>query len=236
MVVLVAGFRSRSWLVLALCTALCGACGDEAGSQGVSVGDEPDDIGSGEAGSGDTDDMGATEPSPDCDRVELDGDYVVEHEEEFTARYLRGEPVTKTIMIFGGDPVTDANVLSNAFIVGLDKKAAQMLAEKYADFHLCSSPGVDEASAHIIPYELVPASCEIYDQLVKALRQYHKNVASGGDRTSLRFEGAPLELESVIEDVNGQDVTDQVTGMDFHLVTSVEQLTGESLLDFGNSE
>ena len=90
-------------------------------------------------------------------------------------------------------------------------------------------PGGQEASKYIVPYDLVPANCEVYEQIVAALRQYDTNVTKGGDRTSLRFEGAPLELESVIADATGEDVTDQVSNQDFHLVTAVEQLTGQSV-------
>jgi hypothetical protein len=61
-------------------------------------------------------------------------------------------------------------------------------------------------------------------------------VTRGGDRTSLRFEGAPLELDSVIEDATGKNVTAQVSNQDFHLVTSVEQLTGQSVVSFGTTQ
>jgi hypothetical protein len=169
-----------------------------------------------------------------CDSVEMYGEYVVEHEKDFTARFRVGEPYTKTVMLFGGEPLAE-NVLGNAYIIGLDKVDALMLAQKYPDFYNCSSPGGQEASRYIVPYELVPANCQIYDQILAALRQFHMNVNSGGDRTSLRFDGAPLELESVIEDATGKDVTDMVTGQDFHLVTAVEQLTGQSVLSFGTT-
>ena len=115
------------------------------------------------------------------------------------------------------------------------KMDALMLAEEYPDFYLCSSPGRQDAADLVRAYDLVPADCEIFEQLVRALRRFHANRAAGGDRTSLRFEGAPLELQGVVETVSGHDVTDQVTDQQFHLVTSLEQLTGESVLSFGTS-
>jgi hypothetical protein len=130
----------------------------------------------------------------------------------------------------------DDDVLSNAYILGLDKEDALMLAELFPDFYLCSSPGGDAAADHIFPYDLVPASCEVYEKLVNALNRFRINRESGGDRTSLRLEGAPLELVSVIDDASGVDVTDQVTDQHFHLVTAVEQLTGESVLEFGTTD
>jgi len=228
MYALVAGFRSRASRVLLLSALLWTGCGDD-GAQAVHV-SKPADAGTAGAGGG-----SMLDPDHGCDRVELDGDFVLEHEQDYTARYRIGEPYTKTLMLFGGEQVEEANALSNAYIFGLDKVDALMLAQKYPDFYLCSSPGGMEASKYIVSYDLVPATCEVYDQLVAALRQYTKNLAAGGDRTSLRLDGAPLQLESVIADATGADVTDEISGQNFQLVTAVEQLTGESVISFGSS-
>lgn len=222
----VAVFHSRLSIAFALSALVLAACGG-ADTGYVNVDKGRDDAGVGE------DDDGLS--AAGCDVVQLDGDLVVEHETEFTATYRIGAPYTRTIMIFGGEPVDSDNVLSNAYIIGLDKEDAQMLAVKYPDFYLCSSPGGMEASQHIVPYDLVPADCDVYSQLVEALRVFHIHDRAGGDRTSLRIEGAPLTLESVIEDATGADVTEQVHDQDFHLVYAVEQLTGESVLAFGTS-
>jgi hypothetical protein len=221
----------RAWIALVLCIALCAGCGGDGGKSVVSVGDRQD-------GGADPDemDMEMVDEDPACDVVLVEGQIVIEHETHFTARFRIGEPYTKTVMLFGGEPVEDQDVLSNAYILGLDKEDALMLAEEYPDFYLCSSPGGQAAAAHVRPYDFVPASCDIYEQLSTALRRFRINREAGGDRTSLRFEGAPLELESVIDDASGGDVTDQVTDQHFHLVTSVEQLTGESVLEFGTTD
>jgi hypothetical protein len=221
----VADFRSRPavTLALALGASLLAACGSD-GADLVSVGDAPD---------ASLQDSGVSTRTA-CDRVEVDGELVLEHETHFTARFRAGEPYTKTLMLFGGEPVEEADIFGNAYVLGLDKADALTLAEQYPDFYLCSSPGGQAAADLVLAYDLVPASCEVYEQLVAALRQFDINRTAGGDRTSIRFEGAPLELESVI-DANGQDVTDQVSGQDFHLVTAVEQLTGESVLSFGTT-
>jgi hypothetical protein len=226
MYVVGSGFHSRLSRVLALSAVLSGACGGGEGEAFVDVGMPRDAMDKG----GETH---MADPRRACETVEMDGEFVVEHEQDFTGRFSMGEPYTKTVMLFGGEPVQEVNVLSSAYIFGLDKVDAQMLAKKYPDFANCSSPGGQEASRYIVPYDLVPASCEVYDQIVDALRVYHENAVAGGDRTSLRFEGAPLELESVTADATGEDVTDQVKDQDFHLVTSVEQLTGQSVVSFG---
>ena len=212
-------------MLVALLWTACGGGGGNEESVTVSV-----TLDAGEARMGDDDSVRR------CALVEIDGEFVVEHEKDFTGRFHVGAPYTKTVMLFGGEPVEDENVLSNAQIFGLDKMDAQMLAQKYPDFYLCSSAGGQEASKYIVRYDLVPATCQIYDQIVTALAQYHRNVVTGGDRTSLRLHGAPLELESVIADATGEDVTDQVSGQVFHLVTAVEQLTGQSVLSFGTSK
>ena len=235
MYVLSAGFRSRAAVPSALSALLLWtACGG-GGEDTVRVSKAHD---AGMAGTGASEGTGAgsmVEPDRACDVVELDGELVLEHEKDYTARYRVGEPYEKTLMLFGGEQVEKPNALSNAYIFGLDKVDALMLAKTYPDFYLCSSPGGQEASKFIISYDLVPATCEVYEQLVAALRQYSKNLAAGGDRTSLRLEGAPLQLESVIADATGEDVTDQIADQNFQLVTGVEQLTGESVISFGSS-
>lgn len=230
MYVVVAGLRARTSLGLLLSAWLWTACGGE-GEAFVSAGEAPD-----AAMAADPDEPRTQVPTRRCDSVQIEGEFVVEQEQDFTARFRVGEPYTKTIMLFGGEPLEDANVLSNAYILGLDKIDAELLAERYPDFYLCSSPGGMEAGSRILPYDLVPATCDVYERIVSALRQYHTNVAAGGDRTSLRFDGAPLQVESVTEDATLADFTDQVSDQNFHLVTAVEQLTGESVLSFGDGD
>ena len=220
----------RSWLTVAL--ALCMACGDGDNSGGAV--DVP-------AGADVLD--AAVEnrpavhmPADDCVDVKTDAATLVEHVRDFTATFRIGASYDRTLMLFGGDSVQQPNALSRAYVFGLDKIDAQVLAKKYPDFYLCSSPGGREASSYIRTYDLVPATCEIYQQLVAALRQYNANVAVGGDRTSVRLAGAPLELTSVVDEHSGADVSDQVSGQEFHLVTSVTQLSGESVLSFGTTE
>ncbi|MFI5307868.1 MAG: hypothetical protein ACHQ53_10970 [Polyangiales bacterium] len=222
---------SRRVVAWALCSVLCSACGAKHESvvevrsgadAGNTSGNGNHTTGTADAGSG-------------CEMVEMNGDVLLEHEKDFTAHFQIGAPYTKTVMLFGGEPITQDNVVGSAYIFGLDKMDALMLAQKYPDFYLCSSPGGKEASMYIVPYYLVPATCDIYDQIVKALRTYNVNVSHGGDRTSLLLQGSPLQLESVTADATGEDVTSQVTMQNFHLITAVQQLTGESVLSFGTA-
>src|SRR5687768_787985 len=118
---LVVVFRSRVSIGVALCALLwCAGCGGSSNNPTVSVGDGSD------AGDRDARTMEDVSRAA-CDRVEIDGDLVVERETHFTARYRMGEPYTKTIMLFGGESVPTDDVLSNAYIIGLDKMDALML-------------------------------------------------------------------------------------------------------------
>jgi len=220
---------SRRSLVLAFCAWLC-ACSASREDKTVVVPDVPD------AGEPDA----ATPDQPalpsGCVDVEIQGDQVVEHLEDFTARFELGTPYNRTVMLFGGMPVPKANTPTRAYIFGLDKVDAVMMAEKYPDFYLCSSVGGQEAATYIQVYDIIPATCKVYQQLVAALRVYAKNAAAGGDRTSLRLEGSPLTVKSVTADATGEDVSDQVADQRFHLITGVQQLTGESLLRFGTTD
>ena len=168
--------------------------------------------------------------------MERDGDELIEQLEDFTARFEVGSPYTRTVMLFGGEAVEKPNTPTRAYIFGLDKVDAQMMAKLYPDFYLCSSVGGQEAASLIEIYDIVPATCKVHQQLAAALRQFAINAANGGDRTSLRLEGATLTVKSVTADATGQDVSDQVKDQQFHLITAVQQLTGESLLNFGTQE
>jgi hypothetical protein len=188
----------------------------------------------GERDAGGREDGGAETPGVDCDNVTIDGDEVSVQEEDVTARFRMGALGTSTVMMFGGEPVKFENAVSNMGLVALDQSDAVVLAQKYDDFYLCSSPGGIEAQNYIVQFDLVPASCRVYDQLLRALADFARNSSVGGDRVSLSFKGAKLELQSVTFDNGGMDVTDQFADLNFHLVTEVEQITGESLIEFGN--
>jgi hypothetical protein len=172
-------------------------------------------------------------PPTGCATVESNGDVVVEHLKDFTAQFQLGTSYNRTVMLFGGMTVQQPNTPSRAYIFGLDKVDAQKMADKYPDFYLCSSVGGQEAASYIQVYDIVPATCKIHQQLVTALRLYEKNAAAGGDRTSLRLEGAPMTVTSLTADATCEDVSKQVAGQQFHLITAVQQLTGESLFRFG---
>lgn len=228
----------------ALCALVAVACGStEPPEQFVAAGapDDPDDT-AGAAGTG-TMEMPigsgstATGLTESCDTVTMEGEGLLEAEATVTGHFRLGTAYTKTVMLFSGEAYLQDDILGNGYFWGLDKADAEVLAMKYPDFYLCSSPGGEEAMEHIIPYDFVPATCEVYGQIMTALAEYDQNVMTGGDRTSLRFEGVALELESVTFNETGGDVTDQVAeqvaDQNFHLITSVEQLTGQSVLDFG---
>jgi hypothetical protein len=214
---------------LALCVWLCAACsaGDDK-----SVGVPPPS----DAGEQDATTPSAPTETDGCVEVTRTGDTVVEQLEDFTATFQVQTTYDRTVMLFGGEPVQKPNTPSRAYIYGLDKADAQMMAKKYPDFYLCSSPGGQEAATYIKVYDLVPATCEVYQQLLAAIRVFTANAQRGGDRTSLRLEGATLDVTSVLANASGEDVKAQVEGQQFHLVTKVQQLTGESVLAFGTTD
>lgn len=219
---------ARARCALMLWAALAAACGGAERST-VVIPSGPD---SGQA----SDDNAPDAATSGCVDVDTQGDEIVEHLQDFTARFERGAAYDRTVMLFGGMQVAQPNAPRRAYIYGLDKVDAQRMAMKYPDFYLCSSPGGQEAATYIEVYDIIPASCKVYQQLVTALRVYNANVSRGGDRTSLRLEGAPLTVTSVTGNATGQDVSAQVSGERFHLITAVQQLTGESVLDFGTMD
>jgi hypothetical protein len=228
----VSALGSRATLYFVLFAGLGAACsGSTTSNTRVVVPEAPD--------AGEQQPPTAAEPKPTtsgCVDVALTGDTVVEQLQDFTAEFQAGEAYDRTVMLFGGATVAQPNTPSRAYIYALDKVDAQRMAQKYPDFYLCSSPGGQEAATYIQVYDLVPANCEIHDKLATALKHFARNAARGGDRTSLRLRGAPLTVTSVTSDANGQDVSDQVSDQRFHLITEVQELTGQSLLGFGTTK
>jgi hypothetical protein len=225
----VKALRSRAPLACALCAWLCAGCNASPEQSDIVEVPTVPDAGEPEK----KPDAGSTEG---CVTVEVDGNAVVEQLPNFTARFQLGASYDRTVMLFGGMPVGQADAPSRAYIFGLDKVDAQRIAEKYPDFYLCSSIGGQEAAAYITVYDIIPANCQVYQQLVAALRVFNFNDSTGGDRTSLRLEGAPLTVTSVTDDASGKDVSEQVANNRFQLITSVKQLTGESLFEFGTTK
>ncbi|MDH5676217.1 MAG: hypothetical protein OEZ06_29120 [Myxococcales bacterium] len=183
----------------------------------------------------------ATAPSPAgssvCNVVEIDGSQVIVREDNVVATFTKSDSIDSIVMLFGGMAVDFDDAVSTVSIMGLDQADALEAAMIYPDFYLCSSVGGDDQAieAKIHQMDFVPASCQVHEAIVAALSQFRVNAGSGGDRTSLRLQGAMLQLDSAIVNGSGEDVTAHFAGLNFQLVTDVDQLTGQSVLEFGTA-
>jgi hypothetical protein len=129
-------------------------------------------------------------------------------------------------MLFGGADGEMSNSVSDVVVAGLAIRHARFIAERYPKFHRCSSPGAAQAQRLVEHMALVAADGSTRRTLRKALAQHDDAVASGGERTCLRFRGEQISLRSASHREGGLDLTRQLVqgyrGTDFYYVSSAE--------------
>jgi hypothetical protein len=162
------------------------------------------------------------------------GTEVVIQTDDLEVRFDRYSPVSESYMLFGGSHGEMSNAVSNVVIAGLALRHARFIAERYPKFHMCSSPGAAQAKQLIEHMALVAADGSTRGTLAKALAHHDDAVASGGERTCLRFRGEQISLRSARHRDGGLDLTRQLVqgyrGTDFYYVSSAEIIPCQTML------
>ncbi|MDH5676314.1 MAG: hypothetical protein OEZ06_29610 [Myxococcales bacterium] len=176
-------------------------------------------------------------PTDICNEVVINDMQVIVREESVVAKLSQSAPFANVVMLFGGEEMKHNDAVRTVAILGLDQTDAIEAAKTYPDFDLCSSAGAEDEAiqAKLKQIDFVPATCEIHEAIVAALEVFETNRDTMGDRTSLRLEGAMLQLQSASVQDTDEDVTNRYTGLELLLVTDVEQLTGKSVIELGTS-
>jgi hypothetical protein len=164
----------------------------------------------------------------------VEGREVVIQTDDLEVRFDRYGPVSETYMLFGGTDGEMKNSISNVFVSGLAIRHASFISQRYPKFYMCSSPGAAQAKQLIEDFALVAADGSTRDTLKKALALHDQSLASGGERTCLRFRGEQISLRSAKHREGGFDLTPQLSKgyrqTDFVLVSEAEVTDCKALL------
>lgn len=158
----------------------------------------------------------------------IEGREVVLNADQLEARFSMVGTLDESYMLFGGDTQQRPNSITHATLAGLATHQARFIAERYPDFHRCSSPGAKQAQAFTQPMSFVAADRAALDTLSEALALFEERLREDGDRTCIHVKGAPLSLDSVRVDTEGvsEDISHEVlpkfAGVNFVLAETVE--------------
>ena len=164
----------------------------------------------------------------------VEGREIVIQTDDLEVRFERQGPVSETYMLFGGTDGEMKNAISNVFVSGLAIRHASFIAQRYPKFYRCSSPGAAQAKQLIENMALVAADGPTRNTLKRAVAVHEESVASGGERTCLRFRGEQISLRSAKHREGGFDLTPQLAKgyrqTDFFFVSGAEISDCKALL------
>ena len=122
-------------------------------------------------------------------------------------RYTRIGAVDETYMLFGGDATQRTNAPTHAILTGLPIQSARAIATRHPNFHLCRSPGADDAKRLTENLSFVAADGAALSGLQQAHALYEERLRGNGERTCVSVRGAQLVFESARLEQDGQDLT-----------------------------
>ena len=162
------------------------------------------------------------------------GREIVIQTDDLEVRFDRYGAVSETYMLFGGTDGEMKNSISNVFVSGLAIRHASFISQRYPKFYRCSSPGAAQAKQLIENMALIAADGSTRNTLKRAIALHEDSVASGGDRTCLRFRGEQISLRSAKHREGGFDLTPQLAKgyrqTDFFFVNDAEITDCKALL------
>jgi hypothetical protein len=164
----------------------------------------------------------------------VEGRQIAIQTDDLEVRFDRYGPVSETYMLFGGSDGEMKNGISNVFVSGLAIRHAAFISQRYPKFYRCSSPGAAQAKQLIEDMALVAADGSTRNTLKKAVAAHEEAIASGGERTCLRFRGEQISLRSAKHREGGFDLTPQFKKgyrqTDFFFVVDAEVTDCKGLL------
>lgn len=154
----------------------------------------------------------------------IEGDQVMLATGDLEVRFTKGKSFEDTYMVFGGLHLEHRNAVANVSLAGLSMRDARPIARRYPDFDRCASPGAALAKPKVASLDMVPSDGETLEVLASTLKEFEKNIASGGDRVCIQLSGSKLKLESAeIREVK-ENVTETMKMTDFYLVDSAHRV------------
>ena len=116
---------------------------------------------------------------------------------DLEGRLLAEGEFTGTLMLFGGTELPHRNAISPLFLAALDSADAGPIYAQYPDFHRCNSPGAELAKHLVQDINVIPSDRSTQTALVNALREFHHNLRSDGERVCVTVSGQSASLLAV---------------------------------------
>lgn len=138
----------------------------------------------------------------------VEGRKVVLDAGDLEVRYSRLGPVDETWMLFGGDATQRRNSPTHATLAGLPIISARAIARRHPDFHLCRSPGADDAKRLTESLAFVAENGAALAELREAHALFQERLHGGGERTCVSVRGAQILFDSARLGPDGQDGKD----------------------------
>lgn len=129
---------------------------------------------------------------------------------DLEVHYARVASVDERWMIFGGDATPRRNSPTHAILAGLPLVSARAIAARHPDFHLCRSPGADDAKRLTEDLSFVAADGPALAGLQQAHALFEERLRGGGERTCIHVSGARLAFDSARFEQDGSDLTREI--------------------------
>jgi hypothetical protein len=140
----------------------------------------------------------------------VDGNSVEVETDDFRVEFSRGNSLSDSFMIFGGNQQNLTNRIDHVHLAGLPIRHARSIRSQYPDFHMCKSPGAKQAQSLTEDFSFVAATSSVKQTLMDVVDHHADNLRADGERTCVRVRGARLSLESIHLKENGMDITSDV--------------------------
>ena len=149
-------------------------------------------------------------PGPD---IQVDGRQVVLDAGDVQVHYRRLGAVNETYMLFGGDATLRKNSPTHASLAGLPIVSARAIASRHRDFHLCRSPGADDAKRLTESLAFVAENGSALAGLQEAHALFEERLRGDGERTCISVSGGQLLFDSAHLEHDGQNLTGTLAPM-----------------------
>lgn len=163
--------------------------------------------------------------------VAVSDDMLIVTAGDLEGRLLAEGEFTRTLMLFGGTELPHRNAISPLFLAALDTVDAGPVYAQYPDFHLCNSPGAEMAKPLVRDINIIPSDRSTQTSLVNALREFHHNLRSGGERVCVTVSGQSASLLAVRIPAHDIDITREFPKQRYLLIESAEKVDCQRSLE-----
>ena len=163
--------------------------------------------------------------------VAVSDDMVIVTAGDLEGRLLTEGEYSGTLMLFGGTELPHRNAISPLFLAALDSVDAGAIYARYPDFHLCNSPGAELAKPLVQDINIIPSDRSTQTALVNALREFHHNLRSDGERVCVTVSGRSASLLAVRIPAHDIDITREFPTQRYLVIENARKVDCQTALE-----